>query len=409
MLALLAIAIRNVFRNRRRTFITAAALVVGVFAVVAIRGVLNGLQGAIVASTVKGVTGAVQVHRAGYLANVLSPPLSLDFALDDPKLAGLSKLPGVTAVAPRIMFGGSLSVPKAREEDTPEPLFFMATAVDPAVEPTVCPDRKTLMEVGGHFDEDHLLVGEAMLKTLDAKRDDEAVLLAPDRDGALNGELSHVGGALKNVLPGEMKVAQVPLAAAQRLLRMEGRATELALAVDDLGRLPDVVARAKALVGADYEVHAWHEIAADRRIFMERQNLISAIISLVFLLLMLLGVANTMLMSVLERTREVGTMMAVGVTRGQVLALFLLEALTLGAVGVAGGISLGTVFIGALGARGLTVTPPSATVALTLHPYSSPLFLLLVAGLALLGCAVFSLYPALRASKLRPVEALAGR
>ncbi len=409
MPALLAIATRNVFRNRRRTFITAAALVVGIFAVVSIRGVLNGLQGAIIASTVKGMTGGFQVHRAGYLANVLSPPLTLDFALDDPSLAGLAKLPGVTAVAPRIMFGGSLSVPKEKEEDTPEPLFFMATAVDPTLEPQVCPDRAGLMSAGSRFDEAHLLVGEAMLGTLDAKLGDEAVLLAPDRDGALNGELSHVGGALKSVMPGELKVAQVPLAAAQRLLRMEGRATELAVAVKDLAQVPSLVAQARALLGPTYEVHAWDDVATDRRTFMQRQNAISALVSVVFLLLMLLGVANTMLMSVLERTREVGTMMAVGVTRAQVLLLFLLEALSLGVVGVAGGLALGTTFVAALGAKGLTVTPPSATVALTLYPSSSPAFLVVVAALALLGCAVFSLYPALRASRLRPVEALAGR
>ena len=75
---LLSLAARNLARNRRRTAIALAALVVGVGAMVSLRGFLNGLQNMFLENTVHGQLGAVQVHRKGYLANVQGSPLTLD-------------------------------------------------------------------------------------------------------------------------------------------------------------------------------------------------------------------------------------------------------------------------------------------------------------------------------------------
>ena len=83
MSPLVSMALRNVLRNRRRTLITLAALTVGVTAVGTIRGILNGLQDTIIKSSIEAQLGALQVHRTGYLANVLSTPLTLDFPFDD--------------------------------------------------------------------------------------------------------------------------------------------------------------------------------------------------------------------------------------------------------------------------------------------------------------------------------------
>jgi len=156
-------------------------------------------------------------------------------------------------------------------------------------------------------------------------------------------------------------------------------------------------------------VHTWDKLVPERRTIMGIQNGISAIISAVFVLLMLLGVANTMLMSVLERTREVGTMMAVGVTRQAVMVLFLLEAVVLGAMGAVGGTTLSVALTALLGSKGLRFKPPNATMPVDVFPFVNPKFQAAIFVVALLGAALFALYPAWRASKLRPVEALAGR
>lgn len=409
MNALLSMAFRNVLRNRRRTLITLAALMIGVAAVGTIRGILNGLQRSIITGTVEGTVGALQVHRAGYLANVMSTPLSLDFEADEALLTKVREVRGVRAVAPRIQFAGSLTLSATDENDTPEALFFAATAVDPTQEFKVCPKRQELFTAGTRLDDTHVVLGDALAAAFQAQRGAEAVLLAPDRDGSLNGELAQVGGEMRAIMPGEMKVAVVPLSLAQRLLRMEGRVTELAIAVEDVTQVDRVAEDLRAALGPTFEVHTWGELAPERRGIMAIEDAISVVVSVVFLVLMLLGVANTMLMSVLERTREIGTMMAVGLTRESVLRLILSEALVLGLLGVVAGVLLALgITYGAL-APGLHVTPPQATMAIDIFPFLTARFLLVVSAIAVAGAVLFALYPARRASRLRPVEALAGR
>ncbi len=409
MSALVSMAFRNVLRNRRRTLITLAALTVGVTAVGVIRGVLNGLQATIVNTTIESSLGALQIHRTGYLANVLSTPLSLDFEWNDALAQKVKSVKGVTAAAPRIQFAGSVTVDTQSPDDTPEAMFFAASAVDPSLEAAVTPRRAQIFTPGTTFDDAHLVLGDSLAAAFGAKAGTRVILLAPDRDGSLNGELSEVGGAMRAIMPGEMKVAVVPLSLAQKLLRMEGRVTEVAVAVDSLDRLDAVAAELRAALGPDYEVHGWKELAPERATIMGFQTAVSAIVSFVFLMLMLLGVANTMLMSVLERTREVGTMMAVGVTRASVMTLFLLEALVMGALGAAAGLALSGAIVFALSLKGINFTPPNATMPLDVFPFLTAPYTALTLTAAVVGSVLFALYPAWRASRLRPVQALAGR
>src|SRR5690606_18681763 len=115
-------------RNRRRTLITLAALLLGVSVMVIIQGLINGLQRAMITSVVDSGVGALQIHRAGYMKNVLASPLDLDLPADEAFLDKVRAVPGVKAAAPRILFAGNVSV-----DDTT--LFAIATALDPVLEP----------------------------------------------------------------------------------------------------------------------------------------------------------------------------------------------------------------------------------------------------------------------------------
>lgn len=406
MWTLFRIALRNVLRNRRRTLITLAALLLGVGVMVSIRGVLNGLQNAMIVGVVEGQTGAVQVHRKGYLKNVLSSPLDLDMPADEGFLAKVRAVPGVTSVAARIQFAGLVNVGE-------QTLFLAALAVDPMHEFQVCPLRLKALGPGTRFGEgapeDGVVLTTELAYAVGAKAGVEGALLAGDKDGSMSGENIHLTGTMNLNMPGEKKVGLIPLALAQRLLKMEGRATELVVGVDRLEAVDDIAARLRVAVGPEYEVHTWNEIAWFVTQAMARQNFILSLVAAVFMVLMLLGVANTMLMSVLERTREVGTMMAVGVRRAKIVQLFLLEALGIGALGGLVGGAAGAVVVFLLNRRGIEVTAPGANVPFTIRPVVSPEYLVFVVALAALGAVTFALYPAWRASRLRPVQALAGQ
>src|SRR5581483_2095405 len=117
---------------------------------------------------------------------------------------------------------------------------------------------------------------------------------------------------------------------------------------------------------------------------------------------------NTMLMSALERTREIGTMMALGLRRSRVLLLILFEALVLGAMGSGAGGALGALIIAWLAHRRVVVRSP---VGLDFHfvPSVSAGYVLTLVAVVAVGAVLSSLYPAWRASRLRPVQALAGK
>ncbi len=408
MFSLLQIAVRNVLRNKRRTFITLAALLIGVTVMVSIRGTLNGLQRSLLQNVVKGQTGALQVHRAGFLKNVLSSPLSLDMPQDAAFEAKLLGVKHVTAVAPRILFAGMVNV-------ADQTIFLGVQAVDPLREFKVVPLRESTLEDKSQFASgkvaDAMVVTDQLEKALrgaNVPKDAPAAILAPDKDGALSGENVTLTGIMKLNMPGEKKVGMVRLDVAQKLLKMEGRATEYILAVDDIDNIEQVAADLRLALGKDYEVSTWEDVAAFVKQAMARQSFILSLVAAVFLILMLLGVANTMLMSVLDRTREIGTMMAVGVRRSKILGLFLMEAATIGALGGIIGGAMGTAIVLVLHARGISVTFPGSNVPFTIQPFVTPGYLLAVVSIAGFGALLFAVYPAWRASRLRPVEALAG-
>jgi len=214
-------------------------------------------------------------------------------------------------------------------------------------------------------------------------------------------------GTLASATPNDRRVGLISLAAAQSLLRMEGRVTEYGLDIDlsqGLERTRDAVA---AALGPDFEVHTWEQRIPFVKDIVETQDFVFGIVSGIFLFVVLLGVVNAMLMSVLERVREIGTMLAVGMKRRQIVSLFIGEGVVLGVIGGTLGALLGFAWVSYMNAKGLSIPAPGAKVPSLLRPDVDLLFVGRAVLQATIGAAIASLWPAWRASRLRPVEALA--
>jgi putative ABC transport system permease protein len=114
-----------------------------------------------------------------------------------------------------------------------------------------------------------------------------------------------------------------------------------------------------------------------------------------------------MFMNVLERVREIGTMMALGIRRGNILALFVMEGAFLGALGAFLGLLLGFIIVSVAARFGIRIPAPGSSIKFVLYPFLTPSFIIQSFVLTSLGAAAVSFWPAYRASRMRPVEALA--
>lgn len=401
---LFRIAFRNVLRNRRRSLITFSAVFLALGIMVSIRGFLNGLQATLRESVILGQTGALQVHRAGFLKSV-SATLELSVPSDAAFMAKITAVEGVKAATARIMFGGMTNA-----NDTSTAALF--NAMDPVNELIVCPRRNEMIAKGKSLQQSSAasaVLSAELAGSLGVKLGQRATLLINDKDGVMNAlDFDFVGEYGQPGLPlADKKLGFVPLRFAQELLRMEGRATEIAVSVAHFEDAERIKPKLQAALGPEYEVATWHDVASYIDDAIATQNFILNIIAGVFLFVALLGIANTMLMSVLERTREIGTMMSVGVRRRQILSLFLLEASLLGLAGGVLGAAAGGSFVLYYGHKGMILPIPGMLVPLHVFPVVSISYILYILVLAAGGAALAALWPSVRASRMRPVEALA--
>ena len=417
MRKLLKVALRNLSRNKRRSIITLTALVVGVTLVLTAKGFANGFVDMSVHDVVEGSTGALQVHRAGYLDNLEGAPLKLSMPHNADLIAKIKSVRGVKAVTGRIQFDGLINNGLSQT-------MFAGRGLDLATEYLTTPASSSRIADGGRALQDGdyrtALVGEELARSFNAMTPQERKNAAQPAAGAapptsmltLNctspkGRANSLSVQLVGKIgAGNMfeakRVVTVPLKLAQELLNMKGQVTEYAVAIDDLQQLDRVVKELQDALGSEYDVQPWGDLQPVTRSQINRMSVVFGVISVVFAIIVLTGIVNTMLMSVFERVREIGTMLALGTLQSQIRTLFLYEAGLIGGLGAA---------MGSLVAEGFTLWMASTGVPLPgttarIHPSLPLSFVLGAIALSVATTVVAALYPAWKASRLNPVDAL---
>ena len=398
---------RNLLRHRRRTFLTGSIVVVGFVAVTLTAGFMAQTFEALKKATVEGLGGHVRLFDAR--AEGKTDEEAQAFLLDD--WEGLARLirkdPRVVQIMPKLSFFG-LAVMGTKS------VAYLGTGTDPELE------RRTgfvpEMVVDGTFfsnpDADEVMLGAGLARALGAKAGDLITVMTTTPDGALNAADAAVVAVLQYPIKEvDDRLLFMPYRAAARLLKVEGKVHTLAVLLND-ARETDGAAKSFAAAarsaGRSVAVKTWLETAA----FYKQVRLlyigIFVFTGVVLAVVVILAVANTMTMSVFERTREIGTLLAIGMERGQVKRIFLYEGLLLAIGGTLIGAALSLVLRAALNSTGIHLPPPpGGTRGSLLYVRFFPIayaagFVLMTATLL-----VASWWPARRASNLNPVEALA--
>ncbi|MBI5544475.1 MAG: ABC transporter permease [Deltaproteobacteria bacterium] len=399
---ILSLAARNLWRNRRRTLIALTALVIGSFMVVVLNGFRNGVIDLMTEGMVKAQLGAFQVHRQGYLEQSSQKPLTLHLEDTTELLQRILANPGVQDLAPRLSTFGMAS---ARGRSS----LVALLAGDPKVEARVFPLASRFV-AGRNLGETDLpnaaVLGGVLMQNLGLKQGEVFTVSAQTPEGQSNAMDLQVEGWVPLMDPFSAKrLLALPLGYAQQLLRMEGRITEYAVQVHDLHRIEEVAQAARQALGDEYEVHTWLELQPLFRDLIRRQTFVLSAVSLL-LAIVLTGIVNVMAMSVYERVREIGTEMALGMRRRQILLLFLCEGGFLGLWGSLAGTILGFVAVTVADVYGIPFKAPGASGTMPMHPTISVGFAALVVAVAAIGTLGAALVAAFRASRLRPADAL---
>ena len=404
-LTLPRLALRNLSRNRRRSALTAVAIVVGVALVIFAWGLMSALLKTMVDDVVNRRLGSLIVRPKLDADAAAIAPVDPNLDLMGPLLDAVTTTPGVRAATPRLRFNGMLGNGITQS-------MVVVTAIDPARELTVCPRRPEEVNGGeGHFvdvaHENGAVLGRELSRGLSAPPGTSLTLQASGPSGQMNALDVEVGGVGRGAsfLEGKGMIT-VPLRFAQALLKMQGRATEVAVALHEDADVERVRAALQAKLPSELEVVGWGEQLPFLRDAQLRLRVILGGVAFVLFAIAIFGVVNTMLMSVWERVKEIGTLLALGLRRRQIVALFLLEGAMLGVLGGVVGVGVGCVITFVAGQKGLTFTPPGSAVSFVLHPSPSPSLAAVAFVVAALGSLGASAMPARRAAQLDPVEAL---
>ena len=401
----LRFAVRNLQRNRRRTLATIAAIAIGVAALVFARGWVDGVSGAIREYATDSRLGAIQIHPAGYSKVTDLLPVNLYLREPAPLVEQVRRTAGVTGVTQRVHFAGSLS---NGEQDT----LVLVTAVQPDGEQVVCPAFLTSDLRQGRkltaADSHSIVVGVELAAGLGLAPGSQVTLEARTATGQINAIDVDVVGVAASSIPDEGKwLVVMPLATARELVGTEEDegATALVVRVADLDEAGAVSTALGRTLGAGVEVRSWREVGLyfDQaiRTFGKAQSLLIIIVGLLALLI----VANTQMLSASERTKEIGTLTALGAPRRFVRRMFLLESIATGLVAAVLGALLGAVVCMITAQVGIPFKPPNQPVVLV-RPVTSVETALLAGGASLLVAILGALIPAWIASRRKPIEAL---
>ncbi|RJP47278.1 MAG: ABC transporter permease [Anaerolineaceae bacterium] len=395
------LAYRNLGRHRRRTLFSALALALGTALLMFIAAFFEGEMRSAMETTIRLNSGHLQVRDADYDLDKLS--VAWDYLIEDPEQVAnqIAALDQVAAATPRLFASGIVSV---RDES----VGVQIMGIDPA---SAANDPYRTLTAGEFIttdDRDGILIGLPLAESLGLGVGDKLTLLVNTADGDVDEQPFTVRGIFTTGTTAYDKgIVFLPLAKAQAFSGAGNRASMIFVLMHDREQADAVAA---ALQGSNYTVETWVQLNELLVLVNDFSNAYLSIINLIVLGVTVTVIANTLLMSVLERTREIGILSAIGMKGRQIVSLFLAEATLLATGGIAfgalGGWAISAYFAGVgvfFGDLGLS---SDMLLQDRIYPYLTLDASVNLIVTAFIVTLLASLYPARMASRMEPVEAL---
>ncbi len=365
-----------------------------------------GMYGLMIDNGLKSFTGHIQVQAPGYV--------------DDQKMR--QTVPDVVSLAASLREKLQSAFVSARAQT-----FVLASSedrsygiaiigVEPEFEPGVSSIPGLVKE--GRFlnssDATEIVIGKTLAKNLRIGLGDELTLLGSGLDGSFAAAVVNVVGIFNSGIADlDRSIAEIPLGLFQDTFYMEGAGHQVVITAPNIDLVPELKARVQALVPADesHVVHDWNHLQPGLKQAIQADMSSSFAMYAILVVLVAFSVLNTQLMSVLERTREFGIVMSLGLKPGRLGRLVILETILMGLMGVVLGALAGAMVtyyftINGLSLPGMDEMAAQFNLPARMYPQISILTLLAGPMIVFLFSLLASLYPALRLRWLHPVEAM---
>ncbi len=405
MLFYLKIGFRNLLKNYRRSIKTILTIVIGLSACLLAQGFMSNTLWGLRESLINGGLGHLQIYRQGYLAHGNEAPYQDLITGTDRVFQELDRIPGIKLFAPRLNFQGMAA---AGEKSA----VFMGAAGVPEAERRL--NTFVTLKEGSFLSDEKpfgVMIGAGLARKLNAGLGDTVTVMAAMKGGGVNAlDMEIVGIMELQVKASDDAALLANLTAAQILLDLPDSSDRLILLLNNSENLAQAEAALRKL-GAEMglEYRNWRQLAGKQytqpKLFYDLAYLL---IMTVVVLVVVLSIINTLNLSMQERIREIGTIRSLGTTRLQVGKIFLAESFLIGLIGGLAGIIAGyalAALFNALG--GVPIPPPPGQArgytALFTPDFTQALRLWL---LFLVTASLAGFYPAVRAARLRIVDAL---
>jgi len=407
---LFKIAVRNLFRYKRRTLLTVSLIAIGVVFVLGYISISGSFKNMIIGQITGSMIGDLQVHRKGYVASIENLPLNLNLKPQAvKKLEGiLNQQPEVEAYSPRIKFGGMFST-------FVETTNVRLNGVYPEKEFKAVPLLASRITEGQKaLNKGEILLPELLARGMKAKLGDMVVIVATNQDGSVNGKQFKVGGILESATGPGGRDGYIHIEDALEVLRMgEMEISEVAVRLKDFGKVEGFTQKLDGLLSGEvnkqgkpiFEVHSWQQLSPFYNI-ARMIDMMTIFIQVLLIAVVLISIMNVMIMAVYERIREIGTIAAIGTLPTKILSMFVMEGLCLGVIGVVIGNVIGMAIIFILNVSGWVTFDFGRQKDLVLSPTLDPMNMLVISAIVIFVSVVASLQPALKASRMEPIKAL---
>jgi len=401
MIQILKMAFRDLGRNRRRSFFSALAVGGGLALLILMASVIEGEMGSAIESAIKLQSGHIQIRASTYDENKSSLKWE-DLVADPDQIASqIAVLDQVKAATPRLYASGFLS-------SGTQSAGARITGIDP-LSPASDPYREGLIS-GSYLapnDREALLIGKPMAEKLNLQVGDSVSLSLNTADGDVQEQTFTVKGIYTTGTYGfDSATVFLPLAKAQAMTQTENHASTIFVLLKNTSQTDTVV---KALHVSNLQIKTWKDLNA---LFVDYETMAQSYIGIFYMIILAISasvIINTLIMSVYERTREIGILSAIGMRGNRIMMLFLAESSMLAIGGVIMGLIIGVLatlyfningfYIGNMGLSGMVITD-------TIYAKLTVNNLINLTILTFVVTMLAGLYPAVMASRMQPVEAL---